>query len=117
MDSRSMRSATWDVSEQLNVRMQILDVYQAFDKAKYEELLGETMTYLELFLNNGVLFNQIRNKVHPLDYMMHIVRNGVFLAQEDTVAQEAEFKKVEKVAGLMQKYSPDLLQKYFSAPK
>lgn len=117
MDPRSMRSATWDIAEQLGIMMQVLDNYQVYDKARYEEMLEKTMSYTELFLSSGVSFKQVRVRIHPLDYMMHIARNGVFLAQEDSVARDAGFKKVERVAGLMQKYSPELLEKYFSAPK
>lgn len=112
MNPGAMKSSSWDISEQLSLMMQVLDNYQAYDKNKYEALLSKVISYTELFLSNGVSFKHAR--VHPLDYMMHIARNGVFMAQDDSVARETEFKKVEQVAGFMQKYSPELLQKYFS---
>jgi len=112
MKARDMRSCSWDIADQLSVMIQILDIYQRYDKARYEEFLTKVMTYTELFLNNGVVFHESR--VHPLDFLMHIARNGVYLVQEDTVARKEEFTKIERVAGLMQKFKPELLQKYFS---
>lgn len=112
MKARDIRNCSFDVADNLGTLIQVLDVYQRFDNAKYEEFLAKVMNYTELFLSSGVIFSQSR--VHPLDYLMHVARNGVFMAQEDTVARNEEFKKIERVAGLMQKYSPELLKKYFS---
>lgn len=112
MKTKDMRMCSYSIADELSVLMLILETYQQHDKAKYEEFMSKIMNYTELFLTNGVIFGQSR--LHPLDYLMHIARNSVFLVQDDTVARKEEFKKIERVAGLMQKYRPELLQKYFS---
>lgn len=112
MKAKDMRSCSYDIADNLSALMLVLEVYQQYDKTKYEEFMSKITGYTELFLTNGVIFSQSR--VHPLDYLMHVARNSVYLAQNDTVERNKEFKKVEHIAGLMQKFRPELLQKYFS---
>ncbi|MDR2954918.1 MAG: DUF2723 domain-containing protein [Prevotella sp.] len=111
MDQRSMRSCSYEIADQLGSEFQILDLYQRYDQERYMDFSEKTTGYTEIFLKNSVYFPE--NRMHPLDFMMHVARNDVYLAQEDSVKQQEEFKKIERVAGLMQKYNPDLLKKYF----
>lgn len=109
MNPSQMTSCAVDIREQLNIEMQILDTYQRFDHAKYNQLLEKVMNYSLLFLNNRVSFS---DRSHPLDFLMRLAMRGIYMA-EDSTEQKAAQEKAEQIGGLMQKFKPELLQKYY----
>ena len=69
------------------------------------------MEYLDLFLKNGVRLGE--GNSHPLDYMMRLGMRG-YMVEEDSLVKEEEGKIMERTAGLMKNYKPELLQKYYT---
>ncbi|WP_165020357.1 DUF2723 domain-containing protein [Dysgonomonas sp. ZJ279] len=98
-----------DIREYMDIKLKILDIYQRYDRTKYQPLLDQIMAETDLFLSNGVSFN---DRAHPLDFLMRVAIRG-YMIEEDTTAKKAEGATMEKAAGLIQKYKPELLQKYF----
>lgn len=109
MKQTDMVYSSGDIREYLETELKILDVYQRYDKEKYEALLGDLTAQTNLFLMNGVSFN---DRSHPLDYLMRIAIRG-YMYEQDSTIKKAEGEKMEKIASLVQKYKPELLQKYF----
>jgi tetratricopeptide (TPR) repeat protein len=109
MKRTDMVNSSADIRGYLDTEMQILDVYQRYDNAKYKELLDELVARTELYLQNGVSFSS-RN--HPLDFLMRITMRGFYLSGEDTITEKEEHATVERIGGLMQRYSPELLRRY-----
>lgn len=111
MKQADMVTCSSDIRDNINTEIQILDIYQRYDRAKYKVLLNKLMSLSELYLSNGVSFSESR---HPLDYLMRVTMRGFYLSGEDTIAEKEEHAMAEHIAGLMQKYNPRLLQKYRS---
>lgn len=109
MKQTDMVYSSGDIREYLETELKILDVYQRYDKEKYEALLEDLTAQTNLFLMNGVSFN---DRSHPLDYLMRIAIRG-YMYEQDSTIKKAEGEKMEKIASLVQKYKPELLQKYF----
>lgn len=109
MKPSQMVNCTVDIRDQMNIEIQILDTYQRFDKDKYNTYLEKVLNRTEFFLNNRVSFS---DRSHPLDYLMRITMRGIYMA-EDTANQQAAHQKAERIGGLMQKFKPELLQKYY----
>lgn len=109
MKTSQMISCSADIREQMNIEIQILDTYQRFDKEKYNSQLENVINRAEFFMNNRVSFS---DRSHPLDYLMRITMRGIYMA-EDSASQDAEQKRAERIGGLMQKFKPELLQKYY----
>ena len=110
MSQSDMVSCSTNIREMLNVQMQILDVYQHYDMSKYKAFLDKVTSTTELFLANRVSFS---DRSHPLDNLMRITMR-VYMLNEDTATREQDGQLMERTAGLMQKYAPELLQKYYS---
>lgn len=108
MKPKDMISCSADIREYLNTNIQILDIYQRYNKEKYNAMLEAVSNMTQLFLGAGVSFSD-RN--HPLDHIMRLAMRGYGMTQ-DTAEQNSEWALVQKTAGLMQKYRPELLQKY-----
>lgn len=111
MKQTDMITCSSDIRDYINTEIQILDIYQRYDRAKYKVLLNKLMSLSELYLSNGVSFSESR---HPLDFLMRVTMRGFYLSGEDTIAEKEEHAMAEHIAGLMQKYNPRLLQKYRS---
>jgi len=111
MKQMDMISCSSDIRDYINTEIQLLDVYQRYDRVKYKALLEKLMSLTELYLNNGVSFSESR---HPLDYLMRVTMRGFYLSGDDTIAEKEEHAMAEHIGGLMQKYNPRLLQKYRS---
>ena len=111
MKRSDMLSCSNDIRDQMNIGMQILDTYQRNDRQRYNEFLNKIMNRMELFLNNGVGFSD-RN--HPLDYLMRITMRG-YMFEEDSVIKKEEGAAMERTAEFMQKFNPELLQKYYNS--
>jgi tetratricopeptide (TPR) repeat protein len=109
MKQNDMINASADIRSYIDAELQVLDVYQEYDKAKYKELQDKLITYAEFYLRNGVGFS---NRSHPLDYLMRISMRGFYLAGEDSVLEKEEHATAERIGGLMQKYTPELLRRY-----
>ena len=92
------------------IEIQVLDTYGRYDRAKDDTYLEKVMATTELFLRNGVIFSE---NGHPLDYMMRLVMREIYMT-EDTALQNAAQVKAQEIGGLMLKYKPELLQKYYS---
>lgn len=107
LSSSNMRSCSLDIRDNLDTMIRALDIYQRYDKAKYEALKAKIYSSTELFLNNGVSF---MDRSHPLDLLLTITMRGS-MSQDSTEKNETE-KDWERTIGLMQKYSPQLLKKY-----
>ncbi len=105
-----MRSCSTDIREFMSIKLQILDTYQRFDREKYNALSERIMNETELFLNNGVSF---ADRSHPLDYLMKITMRG-YMFEEDSSIRKSEGALMERIGGMMHKYKPELLQKYYS---
>jgi len=110
MNQRDMINCTTNIRDMLNLQMQILDVYMHYDRPKYKAFLDKVLASTELFLANRVNFSE---KAHPLDALMRINMRG-YMINEDSIMQKEDGTSMERVAGLMQKYSPALLQKYYN---
>ncbi|NDV78847.1 DUF2723 domain-containing protein [Dysgonomonas sp. 511] len=110
MEVRDMQSCSTDIREIMNIKLQILDVYQRFDRDKYNVFASQIMGETEMFLNNRINFND-RN--HPLDYLMRITMRG-YMFDEDTVVRNSEKALIDRIGGMMQKFTPELLKKYYS---
>jgi tetratricopeptide (TPR) repeat protein len=111
MKQIDMISSSSDIRDYMNTEIQILDVYQRYDRAKYKAMLDKLVSMTDMFLNNGVSFSESR---HPLDYLMRVTMRGFYLSGDDTIAEKEEHAMAERIGGMMQKYNPRLLQKYRS---
>jgi tetratricopeptide (TPR) repeat protein len=111
MKQLDMISCSSDIRDYINTEIQILSVYQHYDRIKYKALLDKLMSLTELYLSNGVSFSENR---HPLDYLMRATMRGFYLSGNDTIVAKEEHAMAERIGGMMQKYSPRLLQKYRS---
>ncbi|MBB4037400.1 tetratricopeptide (TPR) repeat protein [Dysgonomonas hofstadii] len=109
MKQSDMISCSTNIRDMLNIQIQILDIYQHYDIEKYKPFLDKILASTEVFLVNRVSFSD-RN--HPLDALMRITMRR-YMLNEDTVARQEDGQLMERTAGLMQKYSPALLQKYY----
>ena len=109
MNSANMRSCSLDIRDNLDTMIRALDVYQRYDKARYEALKAKIFTYTELYLGNGVSFME---RSHPLDLLLSIMMRGYSVAGEDTTKENSDAKDWEHTIALMQKFTPQLLQKY-----
>ena len=69
------------------------------------------MANAELFMSNRVSFS---DRSHPLDYLMRISMRGLYMTESDTALRKDAEAKIERIGGMMQKYKPELLQKYYS---
>jgi len=115
MKQMNMISCTSNIREMLSVETQILDVYQRFDKEKYKTMINRTINLTELFLSNRVNLSNPSNQQHSLDHLMRITMRG-YMLDEDSTFREENRAAMERAAGLMQKYKPELLQKYYNTP-
>jgi len=114
MKTEDMVASTYDIRDYLLTEIQVLESYQQYDRSLYDEQLKKVTAYTELFLNNGVYFG---DSAHPLDYLMSITIRSSFDPSEDSIKEEAGQAPWQHIAALMQKYSPDLLNKYFETRK
>ena len=110
MDQRDMINCTTNIRDMINIEMQILDVYMHHDRSKYKAFMDKILASTELFLANRVNFGE---KNHPLDALMRIPMRG-YMINEDSAIRKEDGAYMERAAGLMQKYSPALLQKYYN---
>lgn len=104
-----MIASSLEIRENLDTQIRALDIYQRYDTAKYEQELPKTMQRTEMFLTSMVQFN---DRSHPLDLLWNITLRGYIGTEADSTSQNEASKSWEKVVGLMQKYSPTLLEKY-----
>lgn len=104
-----MITCSSDIRDYLNNEIQVLDVYQRYDRPKYKAMLDKLMLLTDKFLSNGVSFSDNR---HPLDYLMRVTMRGFYLSGEDSVVEKEEHEMANRIGELMQKYNPRLLQKY-----
>ncbi len=111
MKQSLMINCTSEIRDLVNTEIQILDTYQRYDKAKYEAYLEKIMANAELFMSNRVSFS---DRSHPLDYLMRISMRGLYMTESDTALRKDAEAKIERIGGMMQKYKPELLQKYYS---
>lgn len=111
MKQDEMISCGTDIRDYLNTELQVLDFYQRNDRTRYKEMQTKVMEYLDLFLKNGVRLGE--GNSHPLDYMMRLGMRG-YMVEEDSLVKEEEGKIMERTAGLMKNYKPELLQKYYT---
>ncbi|MDU1889800.1 MAG: DUF2723 domain-containing protein [Dysgonomonas sp.] len=111
MSQDQMKSCASDIRDYLNTEMQVLDLYQRSNKAKYKEMQAHIMVYLDLFLKHGVRLGDKNN--HPLDYMMRLTMRG-YMVEEDSTIKEEEGVMMEATAKMMKDFQPELLQKYYS---
>lgn len=102
-------ASSLEIRENLDTQIRALDIYQRYDTAKYEQELPRTMQRTEMFLASMVQFN---DRSHPLDLLWNITLRGYIGTETDSTSQNEASKSWEKVVGLMQKYSPALLEKY-----
>ena len=108
LDARDIIVSSMDIRENLDTEARALDVYQRFDRGKYEELLKQSLNRTEMFLGSRVAFD---NRNHPLDLFWSITLRG-YMTEGDSAQQKIDYTAWERVAGMMQKYSPELLEKY-----
>lgn len=115
MNANDMIACTYEIRDALLTEIQILESYQQYDKTLYEAQRQKVISQTELFLNNGVRFGE---NSHPLDYLMSLtIRESIDDNEADSVL-EAEGKAAwQQIAGMMQKFSPELLGKYFEMRK
>jgi hypothetical protein len=111
MKQSLMINCTSEIRDFVNTEIQILDTYQRYDKVKYEAYLEKVMANAELFMSNRVSFS---DRSHPLDYLMRISMKGLYMSESDTALRKDAEAKIERIGGMMQKYKPELLQKYYS---
>lgn len=108
LDSKDIIVSSLDIRENIDTEVRALDVYQRYDRAKYEALLKKSMDRTEMFLGNRVSFD---DRSHPLDLYWSITLRG-YMAEGDSVQQKSDYEAWERVAGMMQRYNPNLLEKY-----
>ncbi|MDR0824230.1 MAG: hypothetical protein LBN74_04000, partial [Prevotella sp.] len=109
MKPEDMVTCGSDIRDYMNTEIQILDIYQRYDRVKYKALLDKLIKLNDFYMSNGVNFGE---KSNPLDYLMRVTMRGFYLSGEDTVIEKEEHAMAERIAGLMQRYNPKLLQKY-----
>lgn len=110
MKQSDMTSCSNDIRELTNIKIQILDTYRRYDRAKYKAFMDNIFNQTEVFMNNRVSFGE---RSHPLDHLMQMTMRGALLS-EDSVMKKEDEALMERTAELMHKYSPELLQKYYN---
>lgn len=108
LDRKDIIASSLDIRENLDTEIRALDVYQRYDRDKYEALLEKSMNRTEMFLSNQVSFD---DRSHPLDLYWSITLRG-YMTEKDTVKKKQDYSAWERTAGMMQKYNKELLQKY-----
>lgn len=111
LDRRDIIASSVDIREYLDTETRALDVYQRHDRTKYDALLKTVLGRTEMFLGNQVNFSE---RSHPLDLLWSITLRG-YMTEKDSVVKNADYTAWERTAGMMQKYAPQLLDKYQKA--
>lgn len=111
MNVNNMAMSSYDIKEQLNTEMYILNLFQQFDKDKYDAQLKKTMGYTDLFMGKGLSFSNAYGP-HPLESLMNITMRQSFEKDDSDTTMRAQ-ESWQQVAAMMQKYKPELLMKYF----
>ncbi|MDR1881380.1 MAG: DUF2723 domain-containing protein [Prevotella sp.] len=106
-----MLNCTSEIRDLASTEIQILETYQLYDKERYEAYREKVTANIELFLNNRIGFN---DRSHPLDFLMRILMRDLYTAESDTALRKEAQAEVERIGGLMQKFRPELLQKYYT---
>lgn len=110
MKPKQIQSCSADIREYLDTEIRALDIYQRYDKAKYDKLLLKVKPTLQIMLSNDVIFDD-RN--HPLDYLMSVaIRDARESASSNPNDQKSKEELISELLGIMQKYDPNLLERY-----
>lgn len=102
------------VYNNINPMLLISSIYQQYDQEKYQLMTDDLLQHAQLYYMQGV--NYVGDLILK-EITDGSVRSYYGTAQDDTITRAAAEKTMQKTLGMMQQFSPRLLEQYKTTPQ
>ena len=102
------------VYNNINPMLLINSIYQQYDQEKYQLMTDDLLQHAQLYYMQGV--NYVGDLILK-EITDGSVRSYYATSQEDTITRAAAEETMQKALGMMQQFSPRLLEQYKTTPQ